>query len=68
MKLKEMILSKLKGEELGQIVDEHMRLSIALGYNVGIHENSDKEYIEKKRCIVDEVGIIKDKIVRIDID
>ena len=60
-----MILSKLQGDELGQIVDEHMRLSLALGFNVGIHANSD-EYIERKRSIVDELEIIKDKIVRMD--
>lgn len=53
-----MILSKLSEEELAQIVDEHMKLSNALGFAVGIHANSDDNNIEKKSCVYDESEVI----------
>lgn len=41
-RLKEIILSKVAdGDALASIVDEHMRLSTAIGFAVGIHANSD---------------------------
>jgi hypothetical protein len=32
-----MILSKLSEEDLAKVLDEHKRLSLALGFSVGIH-------------------------------
>ena len=51
--MKELILSKLNGDELGKIVDEHMRLSQALGFAVGIHANRDED-LEKRESLIDE--------------
>jgi hypothetical protein len=51
--LKELILSKLNGDELGKIVDEQMRLSQALGFAVGIHANRDED-LKNKESLIDE--------------
>ena len=56
VRLKEMILNKVSqasqsGEELQTIVEEHMKLSQALGFAVGIHTNTEK--IERKVSLFD---------------
>jgi hypothetical protein len=57
-RIKEMILSKLSEEELAKVLDEHKRLSLALGFAVGIHAAAE-ETIERKQCIVDEYENVK---------
>ena len=57
-RIKDMILSKLSEEELAKVLDEHKRLSLALGFSVGIHA-SVEQTIEKKHCIIDEYESIK---------
>jgi len=57
-----MILSKLSEDDLAKVLDEHKRLSQAIGFSVGIHSAVEMN-IERKFCIVDEY----DKIVSNDI-
>lgn len=52
-RIKDMILSKLTEEELAKVLDEHKRLSQAIGFSVGIHARIDSK-LEKKQCLVDE--------------
>jgi hypothetical protein len=58
-RIKDMILSKLTEEELAKVLDEHKRLSQAIGFSVGIHAAGEQS-IESKRCIVDEMDAIMD--------
>ena len=55
-----MILSKLGEEDLAKIVDQHVKLSHAIGFTVGIHSNSE---MEKKQCLVDESQVIVDACI-----
>ena len=43
----------MSGEELERIVDEHMNLSQALGFSVGIHGKSDDDQAHRQPSIVD---------------
>jgi len=58
-RIKDMILSKLTEEELAKVLDEHKRLSLALGFSVGIH-TAGEQSVERKKCIVDEEASIRD--------
>ena len=51
--MKELILNKLCGEELARIVDEHMNLSQALGFSIGIHGKNHDDQPQKQPAIVD---------------
>ena len=55
-----MILSKLSEEELAKVLDEHKRLSQAIGFSVGIHAAIEQS-IERKPCLIDEYEGIKDQ-------